>query len=396
MSLDYKIFDADNHYYEAEDAFTRYGDEKVRRHVRWVQEGKKRHIIFGERLSIGVPNPTFNPIAKPGAFHNTLKHLEFGGLVPASETYGELEPLPEEYRKRDVRLLRMHEQDVGSVILFPTLGVSVEHLMCDDTDMMYRVFRAFNMWLDDDWGFNYQRRIYAPPVIPMLDVARACEELELVLGRGAKMICLRPGPWYGRSPADPYFDPFWARVNEARLTVGFHVIGPPSSYDEMFRNEWAQPAAADKFYMSNLFQALFPGERPAMDTITSTVLGCLFQRFPNLRIAIVEMGSVWVPYLMHGLDHAGGLLTRRVEAFGHKLTERPSDVMKRHFWISPFPEEDVVGLANLIGADRVLMGSDWPHPEGNHYPAEYLSCVESLDPASIKRIMRDNAVELVD
>ena len=58
--------DADNHYYEAEDAFTRYGDEKVKRYVRWVNDGKRRHIMFGDRMSTGVPNPTFNPIATPG------------------------------------------------------------------------------------------------------------------------------------------------------------------------------------------------------------------------------------------------------------------------------------------------------------------------------------------
>ena len=62
--LDFKIFDADNHYYELEDAFTRFGDEKVRRHVRWVQDGKRRHIMFGNRLSTGVPNP---PPSAPGS-----------------------------------------------------------------------------------------------------------------------------------------------------------------------------------------------------------------------------------------------------------------------------------------------------------------------------------------
>jgi predicted TIM-barrel fold metal-dependent hydrolase len=226
-------------------------------------------------------------------------------------------------------------------------------------------------------------------------VDKACTELEFVLERGAKIICLRPGPLYGRSPADPYFDPFWSRINEARTVVGFHAIGGRSPYDDMFEDCWSKPAANDRAYMMNLRQALFPGERPAMDTITSMVLGCYFQRFPNIRVAIVEMGCTWVPYLLHSLDHAGGLLDRRVEAFGHKLTERPSEVVKQNVWISPFPEEDVVGLANLIGANHVLMGSDWPHPEGNHFPAEYVSCIESLDPASIKRIMHDNAVELV-
>jgi predicted TIM-barrel fold metal-dependent hydrolase len=70
-------------------------------------------------------------------------------------------------------------------------------------------------------------------------------------------------------------------------------------------------------------------------------------------------------------------------------------VFKENVYISPFPEEDVVGLANLIGVDHVLMGSDWPHPEGNHVPEEYVECIASLDDASIKRIMRDNALGLI-
>ncbi|MGE0880411.1 MAG: amidohydrolase family protein [Acidimicrobiia bacterium] len=393
-ALDYKIFDADNHYYEVEDTFTRFGDEKVRKHVRWMQEGKRRHIFFGDRMSTGVPNPTFNPISKPGAFHDILKKLEVGGR-PSGATYGELEALPEEYRERELRLARLTEQDVESVFMFPTLGQCVEHLMHDNADMMYRVFRSFNLWLDDQWGFNFEGRIYSPPIVPMLDVDQAVKELEFVLERGAKIVCLRPGPWYGRSPADPYFDPFWARINETRTVVGFHAIGGASPYDDMYENAWTRPASSDPFYTQNLRQALFPGERPAMDTVMSMVLGCLFQRFPNVRIAIVEMGCTWVPYIMHSLDHAGGLLDRRVEAFGVKMTERPSEVFKRHFWISPFPEEDVVGLARMMGASQVLMGSDWPHPEGNHYPAEYVECIEDLSDAEIRMIMRDNALSLV-
>ena len=392
--LDYPIFDADEHYYEVDDTFTRFGDEKVRKHVRWVQDGKRRHLMFGQRLSTGVPNPTFNPIAKPGAFHDMLRDLEVGGR-PTSGDYGELVPLPNEFREREYRLLKLEEHGVDKVMLFPTLGQCVEHLMYDDADMMYRIFRAFNRWLDDQWGFNYKDRIYAPPVIPMLDVDQACKELELVLDAGARWICMRPGPLYGRSPADPYFDPFWSRVNEAGITVSYHAIGGTSPYDDMFAGAWSQPASGDKYYNANLRQALFPGERPAMDTLTSFVLGSFFQRFPNIRVAIVEMGCTWVPYFLHSLDHAGGLLDRRVEAFGHRLTEKPSDVFKQNVWISPFPEEDVVGLANLIGASQVLMGSDWPHPEGNHYPAEYTECLEGLSEGDIRLIMRDNALGLV-
>ena len=77
--MDYELIDADNHYYEAEDAFTRYGDDEVKRFVRWVSEGKRRHLLFGNVVQTMVPNPTFNPITKPGAFHERLKELAEGG-----------------------------------------------------------------------------------------------------------------------------------------------------------------------------------------------------------------------------------------------------------------------------------------------------------------------------
>ena len=77
---DYMFVDADNHYYEAEDAFIRHGDQDVKRYVRWVSEGKRRYMVFGSTMiglaNTSVPNPTFNPIATPGAFHARLKELQ--------------------------------------------------------------------------------------------------------------------------------------------------------------------------------------------------------------------------------------------------------------------------------------------------------------------------------
>src|SRR6476659_614874 len=149
--MDYQLIDADNHYYEAEDAFTRYGDDEVRRFVRWVSEGKRRHILFGNAMQTMVPNPTFNPITKPGAFHRRLKELSEGDgrAVDAgtSSSYGELEPLPEHYRDRDARLAVMDLQGMERAFLFPTLAVGVEGLNPTDSRMTYTLFRAFNQWL---------------------------------------------------------------------------------------------------------------------------------------------------------------------------------------------------------------------------------------------------------
>ena len=135
--MDYRLIDADNHYYESEDAFTRHGDEEVKRFVRWLSEGKRRHIVFGNNISTSLPNPTFDPIAKPGCFHKRLQELESGtGDRVLSTTdrarYGDLEPIPLHYRDKDARLSVMDDQGVDKAILFPTLGVGVEFLGKDD------------------------------------------------------------------------------------------------------------------------------------------------------------------------------------------------------------------------------------------------------------------------
>jgi predicted TIM-barrel fold metal-dependent hydrolase len=405
--VDFSLIDADNHYYEAEDAFLRFAGDDVKAFIRWISDGRKRRLLFGDRLVTAIPNPTFSPIAKPGAFHQRLKDLEQGGGTTAklntteyrsAENYGELVPLPESYSDRDERLIAMDKNQVERAFLFPTLGVTVEHLFQGNPGVMYNAYHAFNRWLEDDWGYNYQDRLYAAAYVPMFDPERTIQELDYVLERGAKIITTRPGPVDGRSPADPIWDGFWARINEAGVPVAYHAFNGPSAYGDSFNAMWARQPVSDASYIANLASAIAGAgfaDRAILDTTIALVLGNLFGRFPNVRIASIEMGTAWVPYALHTLDHAGGLLERRVSAFGTTLTDRPSDVFKEKVFVAPFPEEDIVGLCNLIGADRVIFGSDWPHPEGNVEPLDYLESLEGLDAAGVRQVMRDNALSLV-
>ncbi len=398
--LGYQLIDADNHYYEAEDAFTRHGDESVKRYVRWIQEGKRRKLVFGEKISDTPGNPTFNPIAKPGAFHQRLKDLESGkgrsdDWEFAKSPYGALEPLPDAYRDRDVRLDVMDEQGVEQCFLFPTLGDCVEGLMMDDPEMGHKTFHAYNLWLQDDWGYGYKNRLWSPAYIPLLDPELAADELEYVVNQGAKIVSVRPGAAAGRSPADPAFDRFWSIANEAKTFVAYHAYGGETIYDNEFKNIFGKVPYSDKAHYITLMHAL-NGSRGVIDTMMSLVLGNLFGRFPNVRVGSIEMGMQWVSFVLHQLDHAGGITARQVSAWGTKIDDLPSDIFKAHCYVSPFPEEDVVGLTELIGAERVLFGSDWPHPEGNISPVDYVDCIQKLDPADIKLIMRDNALELIN
>jgi predicted TIM-barrel fold metal-dependent hydrolase len=394
--VDFKFFDADNHYYEAEDAFTRYPSDRMasERFVRWMTEadGKRKRLFFGTREADTVSNPTFHRVIAPGSYHGVLMEqtdhrtprvaLELFAINPA-------------YRSREARLAAMDDQGVEKIVLFPTLGVTVEGLMADDAQMLHDCFHAFNRWLDDDWGFAHQDRIFAAPYISLRDVGRAVEELEWVLSRGARVITMRPGPAYGRSPAHPHFDPFWARVNEAGILVTYHVYDGASAYRDMFRQYWAAPPEPLTPEVAVVESALFGTDVQITETLSALVLHNLFGRFPNVRVGSMEMGSAWVPSLLYRLDHVGHLTERRVRSFGGELADRPSEILKQHVWVSPFPEEDIPALVDVIGAGRVLMGSDFPHGEGTPQPSDYVNCLKGLDGASVRRIMRDNALGLI-
>jgi predicted TIM-barrel fold metal-dependent hydrolase len=357
-------------------------------------DSKRRRLFVGGKEANVIGNPTFTPVAVPGVYHETLRQLEVGKDRTAA-AYGKLEPIRPAYRDRDVRLKTMDEQGVDKTLIFPTLGVTIEGFINDDVEMLYSSFHAFNQWLEDDWGFAYRDRIFATPYLSMLDLDRAVAELEWVLKQGARAITIRPGPAYGRSPADPHFDPFWARINEAGVLVTYHAYEGPSSLTEAYDRLWAAPPQP-RLPEHVLLERVLAGQDAAiMSTLAALILHNLFGRFPKVRIATIELGASWVPYLLRRMDHAGGFVNRRMTAFGHALPEKPSDMFRQKVWVSPFPEEDIAALVKLIGVEHVLMGSDWPHAEATPQPRDYLRCLEGFDVPSIKRIVRDNTLGLL-
>jgi len=179
------------------------------------------------------------------------------------------------------------------------------------------------------------------------------------------------------------------------VLVTYHALEGPSTYTEQYRQLWAAPPAPLTPEARLLQHALTGIDTAIMDTLCALVLHNLFGRFPNLHVATIELGCGWVPFLLHRLDHVGGLVDRRISAFGMPLGGRPSEIFRQHVWVSPFPEEDIAALAAHIGVEQILMGSDWPHAEGTVEPADYLKALTAFDDASTRRIMRDNALELV-
>jgi predicted TIM-barrel fold metal-dependent hydrolase len=348
-----------------------------------------------ERIVVGDKPFTFlranyDRVVRPGALREMLRTLKSGVADEANTTVEE--PVHPAYVDRDARLAVMDEQGVEATLLFPTLAVCVEHFMKDDPVQLYANFEAFNRWLEDDWGYAHRERIFAAPLMSLRNVDLAVAELDRVLALGARVISLRPGPAYGRSPADPEFDPFWSRIDEAGVLVGLHI--GESGYNELFSTAWGEDANPESHHQSALQWSCFYGDRPIMETVAALVLHNLFGRFPNVRVASVENGSLWVPYLLSQLDKMKGM-GRNGPWPGGYVEGRPSEVVKRHVFVSPYHEEDIPALTRLIGPSQVLFGSDFPHPEGLATPADYTEGLKGLTDDEVRLIMRDNTVGLL-
>ena len=201
--LGYGIFDGDNHYYEPRDAFTRHIEPKYRdRAVRVVQENGTEKILIGDRPFTFLDDMelNFETTLRPGSLREFLRTLTHEHPEDADPVQIPVDPA---FVNRDARLALMDKQGIESVFLYPTLGVCVEHFMKDDPEQTYANLRAFNRWLDEDWGFDHQGRIYAAPVLSLLDVNEAVKDLEWVLSRGARIINIRVGPVGGLSHLPP-------------------------------------------------------------------------------------------------------------------------------------------------------------------------------------------------
>jgi len=389
--MDARPIDADNHYYETLDAFTRHLDPKFReRGVRPVQDGKRVKLLIGGRVNGFVPNPTFDPIIVPGCLDPLFRGQIPEGVDP--RTLMRVEPLAEhpEYQDRDSRLAVMDDQGLGAALLFPTLGCGVEEALRDDPGATMASLAAFNRWLEEDWGFHHEGRILAAPMLSLADPEAATAELDSLLARGARIVHVRPAPVPGpngttRSLGDKLHDPVWARLAEAGVPVAFHL--GDSGYEAQFASAWG--ARRDfGFGKSDPLGHVITEGRAIHDTVASLVVHGAFTRHPALRVASVENGSDWLHVLAKHLR-------KQANQTPWVFAEDPLETLRRHVWVTPYLEEDLAALADLIGVERILFGSDWPHGEGVAQPLDFARELGGFDETAVQRIMHDNCAELL-
>jgi predicted TIM-barrel fold metal-dependent hydrolase len=388
--LGFPVFDADNHLYETADALTKYLPENRRGAIDFVEVHGRTKIMVNGQVSNYIPNPTFDRVGRPGAQE---EYFKVGN--PEGKSYREIIgrgiDCPPAFREAGPRLELMDEQGVDYAMMYPTLASLVEERMKGDPDLCADAIHALNQWMIGAWPYTFERRIFSTPVIATGLVDRAIQELDFVVEHGARAVLMRPAPAWGyrgpRSFALAEFDPFWQKVEESGVLVVLHASD--SGYNR-YTNEWeGANGEALAFGEPSLFSLTVEGDyRAVRDAATSLICHGALQRFPKLRIALVENGGGWVPHFLEQLDHA-------YEKAPHRYEEQPSATFKRHFWMHPFHEEDPRELVYLLGADHVIFGSDFPHIEGLADPLSWAAELHGLPEDELRLVMGGNMMQLL-
>jgi predicted TIM-barrel fold metal-dependent hydrolase len=385
--LPYPVFDADNHFYEPKEALTKFLPDHRKNVIDYIEVRGRTKIMVRNQVSDYIPNPTFEVVARPGAQEEYFRHGSGGKSF--REVMGKPMKAIPAFREPAARLEVMDGLGLDYSLMFPTLASLVEERMRDDPELTHACIHALNEWMHETWTFDYAGRIFATPVITLPIVDRAIEELEWVLERGARVVLIRPAPVPGyrgpRSFGLPEFDPFWERVVEADILVAMH--SSDSGY-ERYTNDWMGSDSEMLPFQPQAFRMLAQW-RPVEDAVAALICHGALSRFPDLKVAVIENGSSWVEPLLRNLADV-------YKKMPQDFLEDPVTVFKRNVHVSPFWEEDLGALAELIGEDRVLFGSDYPHPEGLAEPASYVDELAGVPEPIVRKIMGGNLARLMN
>jgi uncharacterized protein len=263
-----------------------------------------------------------------------------------------------------------------------------------DVDLAYGVARAHNRGMLEFCSVD--PRLLATCYIPLADFEQAAAITDEAIAAGAAALLIASGCPAGHAPSHLALDPVWARAQEAGIPIVFHVGGTGDLIDSnYFRNGLPVPPdfhGGEENFRSVDYMAI---PHPPMQTLATMIFDGVLERFPDLRVGVIEQGAVWVPSWLRQMESA-------VDAFGRHeerlrvLTLRPTEYVRRQVRATPYPTEDAGWIIRESGPEVCMFSSDYPHVEGGRRPIERFEA--SLGGASAevrRRFYCDNFLDLM-
>ena len=306
-------------------------------------------------------------------------------LKPGAVSYEEgLRNVPAAHNPHE-RIKILDREGIDTSFMYPTLGLHWE-TDCKSPAIAAAYAQAYNNYIFD-FCKPYPDRLMPIAHITLLDVQEGVKELRRTAGLGVKAALISGYPLNGRSYGDPYFDPFWAEARELGIPVTLHVVGGLYPFhNPNFANTTLNQLADSDVWFFVLIEP--PGVHLGLG---SMIAGRVFDRFPDLKIVLLETGSSWMLYWFDRMDHI-------VDAFAGTtdMQHYPSEYFKRQIWTSMDPDEELAPMVvQRFGAEKFMWGADFPHAEGQVDAVKSLrGSLNSLPADAQAKILGGNAVKL--
>jgi len=364
-----QTIDADGHVIEPPDLWERELPPSLRErgfHVRWNPEILQEEVhVEGKLLlpagivGVGLAGRPFEDIGK-GVRYTELRP---GGLDPRQ------------------RLRDLDSERIDVAVLYPSIGLFLEAI--EDPVLAEACCRVYNDWLADYCRAD-PRRLVGVAGIPMQDCDAAIREAERAVGElGMRGVFLRPNPCNGRPLHSRYFEPFWSAVEELGVPVALH----PSGAGDLPGAMQGLPLDAPIMGHPTIF---FVDE---MIGFSHLVCGGVLERHPRLKVVVLECGGGWLVHWFDRFDH----FAKVYGWMAPELRASPSEYFKRQCVISFDPDETTLpALAPLIGEDRIVWASDYPHLDAT-FPGvvdELEEHLEKLPESARDKVRGANAARL--
>lgn len=369
--------DADGHILEPADLWETYLEEKYRaRALRLRTNGDGLEVIEIDGKPSWVGYPGF-PGLLGGMGREDLNpnpDLTYAGAPPAAAM------------EAGARVARMDDEGLRKSILYPTLGL----FLCEirDPELFTAHCRAYNRWILDFCSDSGDRLVPVVQVSLESDPKVAADELERGVKAGAKGGFFLPFTWQRKSPGHPDYDPLWARAQDLGVPLAIHPTADPPPLDVHKRfEELGQngPNFRLDWYMDVLVA------QGMMQSFVSLFHYGLFDRFPRVKMVVLESQASWIGYLLDRMDAVFNTGLGQTTM----MKETPSLYFQRQCYISADPDEKAVaGIIDHVGADRFFWASDFPHPDhSGDYMNELGELAGALSETTRSKLLWENVSE---
>jgi predicted TIM-barrel fold metal-dependent hydrolase len=237
-----------------------------------------------------------------------------------------------------------------------------------DLDLAYGAARAHNRGMLEFCSVD--ERLLPTCYVPLADFDLAAAMTAEVLAAGAAAVLVASGCPPGHSPSHIELDRVWAQLQEASVPLVFHVGGTGDLIDpSYFRNGLPVPPdfhGGEENFRSVDYMGI---PHPPQQTLATMIFDGVLERFPGLRIGVIEQGAIWLPSWMRQMESAFDAFARHEDRL-QQLTLRPSEYVRRQIRATPYPTEDVGWIIEQAGPETCMFSSDYPHVEGGRRPIE--------------------------